>query len=132
MISRLLPTFLALLFGAQCRAADMREPLPQVLSEEEFAAMLARVDKALAWFATQQNADGSFRTPLKVMSQPLAILCPRCFRGKLGDCLKPIMSVCWKRQTILRRAARCKWELILRGWRVKILCLARPTLVPIR
>lgn len=68
--------FPTLLAAPPARAADMREPLPQALSEAEFTTMLASVDRALAWLATQQDADGSFRTPLKDSSQPALTALP--------------------------------------------------------
>ena len=70
MKCRIVACAILLAFLATGRAADMREPLPQVLSEAEFATMLAGVDKGLAWLATQQDADGSFHTPLKDTCQP--------------------------------------------------------------
>ena len=73
--------FLALALGVFLhalpgRAADMREPLPQVFSEAEFATMLASVDRALAWIASQQDADGSFRAAQKSECQPALTALP--------------------------------------------------------
>lgn len=61
-----------LLSATRLFAADdaARAPLPQALSEADFANVLARVDRALAWLATKQEADGCFNTENKVHAQP--------------------------------------------------------------
>jgi hypothetical protein len=60
-----------LVFAPPVRASETRRaPLPQALRDGEFATVTAAVDRALAWLATQQEADGAFETPPRQIGQP--------------------------------------------------------------
>jgi len=83
---------LAILFCGEARAAAPGQPtnqvpnpartsLPDVLSRAKWRQMEASVDRALAWLATQQAADGSF--PTYPSGQPAATsLCVMAFLSR--------------------------------------------------